>query len=587
MTSSSGSLLMSPRDLDFLLYEWLDLEGLLRRPAYAGHDRDTVDALLGLAEQLATRRFSPHNRRNDLEEPRFDGTTVVVHDEVAPALAAYFEAGFGGLSAPAEVGGGGLPMVAAQAAESWFSAANSATVGYAFLTKANANLLLAHASQDQVDTWVPAMLEGRFFGTMCLSEPQAGSSLADVRTRADAQPDGTYLVRGTKMWISGGDHELSENIVHLVLARVGGAPAGVRGLSLFIVPKVLPDGSRNDVWLAGLNHKMGYRGITNAALSFGEREGAVGYLVGEEGAGLAHMFHMMNEARIGVGMNAVALGYTGYLHALDYARNRPQGRPLGQRDPHRPMVPIIEHPDVRRMLLASKSYVEGGLALELYCARLMDEERTGADPGAAHLLLEILTPVAKAWPSQWCLAANDHAIQVHGGYGYTRDYPVEQLWRDNRLNAIHEGTNGIQALDLLGRKVVMRDGAALALLADRVRATTDTARGLGGRPGEHAESLDQSLARVLHVTRQLWAAGDPESALTNASVYLETFGHLVVAWMWLEQEVAAHGKQGSFYDGKRAAAEFFFTWELPRTETQLDLLASGDSLVRDVPAEAF
>jgi alkylation response protein AidB-like acyl-CoA dehydrogenase len=577
-----SSLLMSRRDLEFLLYEWLDIENLLQRKEYRDYDRETIDAVLELAEQVATRHFAPHNRRSDLEEPQFDGSRVTINDEVAPALKAYFEAGFGGLAMPTVVGGGGMPIVAAQAAETWFSAANTSTLGYAFLTKANANLLLAHASPDQVDTWVPPMLEGRYFGTMCLSEPQAGSSLADVLTRAEPQPDGTYLIRGNKMWISGGDHDLSENIVHLVLARVRGAPAGVKGLSLFIAPKVLPDGSRNDVWLAGLNHKMGNRGTTNTSLNFGEHGGARGYLIGDEGKGLAYMFHMMNETRLGVGMNAVALGYTGYLHALDYARSRLQGRPAGQKDPASSMTPIIEHPDVRRMLLASKSYVEGGLALGLYCGRLIDEERTGDDPDAAHLLLEILTPIAKAWPSQWCLVANDHAIQVHGGYGYSRDYPVEQFWRDNRLNAIHEGTNGIQALDLLGRKVVMHDGAALTLLSARIRETIDTAGALDGRVRDHAEALYVSLGRVLGITSALWASGDAASALMNASVYLEAFGHVVLAWIWLEQEVAAHGKKGNFYDGKRAAAEFFFTWELPRTEAQFALLASGNSLVREI-----
>jgi alkylation response protein AidB-like acyl-CoA dehydrogenase len=582
-----AALLMSRRDLDFLLHEWLDVASLQARDAYRDYDRETIDALQTLAQQVAVRHFAPHNRRNDVEEPSFDGAEVTVNPEVAPALRAYFDAGFGGLAMPTEVGGGGAPFVVAQALDTWFSAANAATLGYAFLTKANANLLLAHAGPEQVDRWVAPMLEGRYFGTMCLSEPQAGSSLADVLTSAEPQGDGTYLIRGNKMWISAGDHGLSENIVHLVLARVVGSPAGTKGLTLFIVPKLLPGGSRNDVRLAGLNHKMGHRGTTNALLNFGEDGGAVGYLVGEEGSGLACMFHMMNEARIGVGMGAATLGYTGYLHALAYARGRPQGRPVGSKDPASPMTPIVEHPDVRRMLLASKAYVEGGLALGLYCGRLVDEERTGDDPASARLLLEILTPVVKAWPSQWCLAANDHAIQVHGGYGYTRDYPVEQLWRDNRLNAIHEGTNGIQALDLLGRKVVMHDGEALRLLGDRIRATVAAARGLEGPPAVHAEALRHGLERLVEVTEKLWAGGDARSALVNASVYLEAFGHVVVAWIWLEQELAALGRTGHFYDGKRAAAEYFFTWELPRTGPQLDLLESGDSLLTQIDVRSL
>lgn len=576
-----GSLIFSRHDLDFLLNDWLDLPELLARPEYDVHDAQTVDAVLDLAEALATKHFATHNRRSDVEEPRFSHGTVTVHDEVAPALAAYFEAGFGGMTAPEEVGGANLPMIVSQAADVFFSAANCATAGYPFLTKANANLLLAHASPEQINTWVAPMLEGRYFGTMCLSEPQAGSSLADVATRAEEQGDGTYLVRGNKMWISAGEHPLSENIVHLVLARIVGAPAGVKGLSLFIVPKLLPDGTRNDVSLAGLNHKLGMRGITNTMLNFGETTGAVGYLVGEPHHGLTYMFHMMNEARIGVGMAAVALGYTGYLHALDYAKNRPQGRPQGA-DPTTPMVPIIEHPDVRRMLLAAKTYAEGGLALELYCGRLVDEEKTGSNPETAHLLLDILTPIAKSWPAQWCLAANDLAIQVHGGYGYTREYAVEQMWRDNRLNPIHEGTHGIQGLDLLGRKVRMQDGAAFTLLGERVRDTADRASKEAGKPSEHAAALTTALDRAVEVTAQLWSTGDPRLALANASVYLEALGHVVVAWLWLDVELATLGRETPFHDGKRLAADYFFTWELPRTEPQWALLASLDRTLLDL-----
>ncbi|MDP9181336.1 MAG: acyl-CoA dehydrogenase [Actinomycetota bacterium] len=574
-----ASLLLSRRDLDFLLYEWLDAESLTQRPAYQGHDRATFDAVLDLAEQVATRDFAPHNRRNDDEEPTFDGTRVHLHDEIGKALKAYADAGFIGAGMPEAVGGMQLPATIAQATIGWFQAANVGSSAYAFLTIANANLLLAYGTPEQVETYVKPMVEGRYFGTMCLSEPQAGSSLADITTRAEPQPDGSHRLTGNKMWISGGDHELSENIVHLVLARIPGSPPGAKGISLFLVPKVLPDGSRNDVVLAGLNHKMGYRGTVNALLNFGEKGGATGWLVGKENEGLTAMFHMMNEARIGVGLGATALGYSGYLHALDYARTRPQGRLVGAKDPTTPMVPLIEHPDVRRMLLASKSYVEGSLALNLYCGRLVDEERTGADPDRSRLLLDVLTPIAKSWPAQWCLLANDHAIQVHGGYGYTREYAVEQLYRDNRLNPIHEGTHGIQALDLLGRKVTMQGGAGLELLRSTIAETVERAR---EEHSEYAEALSSHIARVIQVTQILWGTGDPALALANASAYLEAVGHVVVAWMWLEQLVATGGKEGDFYDGKRAAAEYFFRWELPKTDPQLDLLASLNRTTLDM-----
>ncbi|MCZ7438132.1 acyl-CoA dehydrogenase [Micromonospora sp. WMMC241] len=597
---SSSELLLSRRDLAFLLHDWLDVARLTERPRYAEHSRETFDAVLDLAARVAAERFAPHNRAADTSEPTVDGGRVRTIPQVKAALDAFADTGLFAATLDESVGGMQLPHAVAAAAFAWFQAANVGTSAYPFLTLGNANLLLAHGSAEQVDTWVRPMVEGRFFGTMCLSEPQAGSSLADLTTRAEPQDDGTHRITGTKMWISAGDHELAENIVHLVLARIPGGPPGVKGLSLFVVPKVLladdgTPGPRNDVVLVGLNHKLGYRGATNTLLNFGEgvhrpygRVGAVGYLVGQPHQGLALMFHMMNEARIGIGAGATALGYTGYLKSVAYARQRPQGRPVADKDPTTPQVPIVAHPDVRRMLLAQKSYVEGALALVLYCGRLLDEEKTApaeADRERAHLLLELLTPIAKSWPSQWCLAANDLAIQVHGGYGYTRDYDVEQHWRDNRLNAIHEGTHGIQALDLLGRKVTMRDGAALELLLESMRATVDRAWKADGFAADLAGRLGAAVDRIAVVTRRLWASGDPELALANASVYLEAVGHVVVAWMWLEQVLAVDASGSptdEFSAGKRAAARYFFRWELPKVAAQFDLLESLDRTTLDM-----
>ena len=614
----ASSTLLSRRDLRFLLHEWLDVESLCERPRYAGHSRETFDEILSLAERIATDRFAPHNRAADAAEPHIgpDGDVVLIA-EVAPALRAFADAGLIGAGLDESVGGIGLPQVVASAVTAWFQAANVGTSGYPFLTMAAANLLVAHGSAEQIETWVGPMVEGRFFGTMCLSETQAGSSLADVATRAEPQMDGGYRLFGTKMWISAGDHELSENIVHLVLAKLPGGPAGVKGISLFAVPRFLvgPDGAigeRNDVVLAGLNHKMGFRGTVNTVLGFGEgaytpggARGAVGYLVGEPHRGLAYMFHMMNEARIGVGLGATCLGYTGYLKALRYARERPQGRPAGAKDPASPQVPIIEHADVRRMLLAQKAYVEGALGLTLYCGRLVDEQRTAAtdeDRARAALLLDVLTPIAKSWPSQWCLAANDLAIQVHGGYGYAREYDVEQHYRDNRLNPIHEGTHGIQALDLLGRKVTMRGGAGLAALAETVRATVARAEAAGPDGGREAAGPDvrsdplaaglaarltPRLTRLLEVTATIWGQPDVEAALANATAYLEAAGQIVVAWIWLEQVLAAAGREGDLYDGKRQAARYFFAYELPRADPQLELLALLDRTVLEMRDEWF
>jgi butyryl-CoA dehydrogenase len=590
----ASSLILSRRDLDFMLHEWLDVESLTKRTRFTEHSRETFDAVLDLAEEIATKHFAPHNRKADENEPRFVDGRVQMIPEVSRALKVFTDAGLMAGSFDEEYGGMQLPHTVGQAVFAWFKAANIGTSAYPFLTMGNARLLLAHGSPEQVDTYVRPELEGRWFGTMALSEPQAGSSLADITTRAEPQEDGTYRLTGNKMWISGGDHELTENIVHLVLAKIPGGPPGTKGISLFIVPKFLVNddgslGERNDVVLAGLNHKMGYRGTTNTLLNFGEgvhtpggRAGAVGYLVGEQHLGLTYMFHMMNEARIGVGMGATVLGYTGYLHALEYARTRAQGRPPGAKDPSSPMVPIIEHPDVRRMLLTAKSYAEGGLALGLYCARLVDEEQTAeteADRVRAHLLLDMLTPIAKAWPSQWGLAASDLAIQVHGGYGYTRDYPVEQFYRDNRLNPIHEGTQGIQSLDLLGRKVMMQGGAGLTLLGATISATT--ARAAGTEWGDFAADLDAALARLGSVTAALWGAGDLEVTLANSHVYLEAAGHLVVAWLWLEQALATGTADTDFHQGKRQAARFFWRWELPRVHHRFDLLESLDRTVLD------
>ncbi len=594
------SKLLNRRDLDFILYELLDVERLTRRPRFAEHTRETFDAALDTAARIAEEKFAPHNRKSDLNEPTFDGTRVTIIPEVGEALAAFREAGFMAAAQDFEHGGMQLPWTVAQACFAWFNAANISTAGYPFLTIANANLIRTFGTPAQQRKYLPSLLSGRFFGTMCLSEPQAGSSLSDIRTTAHAADDGNYRLVGNKMWISAGEHELSENIVHLVLARIEGAPPGVKGISLFIVPKyrVDDDGSikgRNDVALAGLNHKMGFRGTTNCVLNFGEQGGAHAELVGEPNRGLAYMFHMMNEARIGVGMGATVLGYTGYLHALAYARERPQGRPPGARNAQQPPVRIIEHADVKRMLLAQKAYVEGALALCLYCSSLVDQRDAADDRGRreAQLLLDILTPVAKAWPSQWCLEANSLAIQVHGGYGYTREYPVEQFYRDNRLNPIHEGTNGIQALDLLGRKAGMDDGAALQLLAREISATARVARSSDVQDLQRfGAQLNEALDRILVITRELLCVtgrGEVDLGLANASVYLDLVGHTVLGWIWLKQALVAQRKcneasasDRDFYLGKLQACGFFFRWELTKTRQWAELLESLDRTSLDM-----
>jgi alkylation response protein AidB-like acyl-CoA dehydrogenase len=601
------------RTLDFLLHDWLRIGTLLERPRFADHSAETFAQVLDTCERIAREKFAPFNRLADTEEPRFDGERVHLPKSTHEALAAYAGSGMLAAMQDYEVGGMQLPCVVEMAANAFFSKASVAMGGYAMLTSGNASLLMAHGTPLQREVFAKNEFSGRWFGTMCLSEPQAGSSLSDITTRA--VPDGAgfesdplgprYRLHGNKMWISAGEHEITENIVHLVLAKVPGPDGrpvpGTRGISLFIVPKMLANaqgeltGERNDVALAGLNHKLGYRGTTNTLLNFGEGKfpvrgasGAVGYLVGKPGEGLRCMFHMMNEARIGVGLGAVMLGYAGYEASLEYARGRPQGRPItgNGKDATQPQVPIIQHADVKRMLLAQKAYVEGGLALELYCARLVDEQHTGDAAAAAEAttLLEVLTPIAKSWPSEWCLEANSLAIQVLGGYGYTRDYPVEQYWRDNRLNMIHEGTHGIQALDLLGRKVVMNGGAGLKLLAGRIGATIERAGAVRGL-AEPANALAGALHKLGAATTSAWATGVPEEALANATPYLQAFGHVVLAWLWLDVALAAKGHSLGLEQGKMAAQRYFYAYELPKIDAWLAVVARREPLLRELQDE--
>lgn len=597
--------------LEFMMYDWLKVESLSDRERYAAHSKETFDSVLDLSERIAVEKFHPLNRLVDAQEPEFDNGRVRLPEGVEQAVKAYAGSGLLAAGHDYEVGGMQLPYVVDMAANTFFALHSIGLAAFGMLTYANANLLMAHGTGTQKDAFALPQMAGRYFGTMCLSEPGAGSSLGDLTTKA--LPDGQdyagcplgprYRIKGSKMWISGAEHDLSENIVHLVLAKIpdenGQLPPGPGGISLFVVPKFLvtPDGeltgSRNDVVLAGLNHKLGYRGIPNTLLSFGECDGAIGYRVGEPGQGLHLMFHMMNEARINIGMGATMLGMAGYQASLNYAHERHQGRLRGSKGkkPNGPQVRLIEHPDIRRMLLAQKSLSEGGLALALFCARLVDEKRTGdsTQQARAHLMLELLTPVAKSWPSEWCLEANSLAIQVLGGYGYTRDFPVEQYWRDNRLNMIHEGTHGIQALDLLGRKVRQNDGQAYALWCGEVQQTLDQARAYA-ELAPHADALARCMDQLSAATRTAQRPEYAERALANATPYMQAFGHIVIAWLWLQVLLAALESQAAndaFVQGKRMAMRYFFAYELPKADNWLDVILDGDDTVLAMQSDWF
>ena len=610
--------------LDYLLYEWLDVNQLQQRERFADHSQETFDAVLDTCERIAREKYAPFNRLVDTEEPRFDGEKVILPQATHDAQKAYAESGMLSAAQDYEIGGMQLPYTVEAAANTFFAMA-SVSMGSGLLTVGNANLLMAHGSELQKQVFALNEFSGRWSGTMCLSEPQAGSSLSDVMTRAT--PDGAafqqdplgarYRLKGNKMWISAGEHELTENIIHLVLAKIPGPDGklipGVKGISLFIVPKKMVNtegqltGVRNDVALAGLNHKCGWRGTTNTLLNFGEGKfkvstdntdsdgsGAVGYLVGEPGRGLGYMFHMMNEARIGVGLAATMLGMAGYEASLEYAKNRPQGRPVAGgtqkvvKDAAQAQVRIIEHADIKRMLLAQKSYCEGALALELYCAKLVDEQHTGSTENAdeARLLLEVLTPIAKSWPSEWCLEANSLAIQIHGGYGYTRDFPVEQYWRDNRLNMIHEGTHGIQGMDLLGRKVLMEEGRGVKLLAARMLNTAQKAQAFPDL-AEDAKALTTALQKVTQATQMAWSTGQPQEALANAVPYLQAFGHLVLAWIWLDVSASCRGDTSPKQTGRQAAAKYFYRYELPKIDAWLNVVGGRDMTCANLSEEAF
>ena len=599
------SAVVNPRDLRFQLFDVLGAEALCARARYRDHDRESLEAALDLAIQIADEVLWPNAPIGDRDEPRLENGRVRIAPAIHESVAAITDAGFIAAALDYDRGGMQLPAVLSQACLGVLKAADSATVGFPLLAKAAANLLDVHGTDEQKRLYMEPLYAGRFLGTMCLSEPDVGSSLGDIRCRAVPAGDGSYRLSGSKMWISGGDQDISENIVHLVLAKLPDAPPGVKGISLFVVPKIRVKadgtlGAPNDIAVAGLNHKMGYRAISNCLMSFGENGTCEAHLVGAPHGGLACMFHMMNEARIAVGISGAMIGYAGYMQAVRYAKERHQGRPVDNRDPSQPPVPIVRHADVKRMLLKQKAIVEGALALCLTCARYLDDMTTAAEEDErerAALLLDILTPIAKAWPAEFCQEANSLAIQVHGGYGYTRDFPVERLYRDNRLNAIHEGTNGIQAIDLLGRKARWQDGAALTALMEEIRADIAAAR---SHPvlAEYCDALEVAASEIEMATSSIDAAradGRVGDSLANASLYLNAMGHIVVAWLWLRQARAADAAlrrgaaadDAAFYRGKLAACRYFFRYELDGTKPAIALLARVDTTCAEMDADMF
>ncbi len=586
---------ISQRQLRFLLYEVLDAPALNRLPYFQDYDREAFDMVLDAAGQLADQYLFPFYREMDKAKARYDNGAVRVHASLQPALRALAEGGWISAPFPYEAGGQQMPFSLLNAGLLTFYAANANTAGHAFLTQGAANLIRTFGAASLQEQYLPHMLSGVWQGTMALTEPQAGSSLSDVMTSADPDPAGYYRINGQKIFISGGEHEAVDNVVHLLLARIKGAPAGTKGISLFVVPKYRPENGAlvsNNVHCAGIYGKMGQRGYVAAHLMYGEQGECRGYLVGQPHHGLAYMFQMMNEARIGTGLMATGAASGAYHASLRYAQERPQGRPPSNKDVSLPQIPIIEHADVRRMLLFQKAVVEGSMSLLMYCSQLADIAHygQGKEQQEAKLLLEMLTPIAKSYPAEMGTQSVSTGMQVLGGAGYTDDFPLEQYYRDIRVNAIYEGTTGIHGLDLLGRKVFMEKGAGVQLLQQNIRNTMIQAL---DRPDlmPMGQRLSDALHNWLRITGHLTQLAQKAAAevfLADATLYLEYTALLVQGWQWLRMALVAEKAKPEgqadkdFYQGKLRTCRYYFEYELPKYHALHTRLLSDERLTLEM-----
>lgn len=589
------------KDIRFVLYDMLKAERLVDRDRFSAHSRETFDMALDAAYEMAVEVYWPAFRAMDQAGARLDRTTgkTVVPEAMRPVWKAAREGGWFGTTAGTEYGGQQFPVTIGRAIDFILHAANTAAHMYVTGTFGAARLIESFGDRNLRDAYGKKLYTGQWSGTMALTEPQAGSSLADVKTAAVKAKDGDhYLITGTKCFISSGDHDLAENIIHPVLARLPGAPPGVKGISLFVVPKyrLRLDGSvgePNDVITGGIEHKMGLRGQATATLNFGENGDCRGWLVGEPNQGLAYMFQLMNEARIGTAVQATGSATNAYLHALDYAHERRQGRDGRNKEPSAPQIPIIGHGEVRRMLLAQKASTEGMFALLAYCSWLEDQVAVGF-PGERERslnLLEILTPICKAYGSEASYASTVLAIQVHGGYGFSEEFPLAQMLRDQKVFSIYEGTNNIQAMDLLGRKVPMKSGAALETLAGEIGQCIARAREIPSLADLGAR-LEAALIALMTTTRHLGTrAGDPALHLANATPYLQAFSRVVVSWQLLWKAtvagkmLGAQGADEAFLRGKIAAAEYYLHHELPIVHSVARLVEDDERVALDCKAE--
>jgi alkylation response protein AidB-like acyl-CoA dehydrogenase len=566
-----------PKTLNFLLEDVHHLDDLLNQPRYAAYDRASIELLLDAVKDFSDTALFPYIKEMDEQPSVFKDGRVIVHEQFGPILQKAGEMGLVSASMNEEDGGIQLPWLVFNALYFIMEAANNHVTGYLGLTAGSANLILAFGSEALKSIYVPPMLEMKWQGTMCLTEPQAGSSLSDITSSARDQGDGTFSVQGQKIFISSSDHQFAENFVHLVLARIEGAPAGTKGISLFVVPQYLVNddgsiGDYNHVDIVGEFVKLGQRSYCTNHLAFGDSGESIGYLVGEPHKGLAYMFQMMNEARIATGRMGTGIASAAYYASLQYAKERPQGRMLqstGKKDPEVEQTLIINHPDVKRMLLHQKAIVEGSLSLVLQCSYYIDKQLTteGKDKERYHLLSELLTGVSKTYPAEKGKEAVDTGLQVLGGYGFMMDFILQQYLRDIRIISIYEGTTGIQSLDLLGRKITMMDGAALKLLADELEATIAGAlkieelKAYAMQLGENAKLIEVSLGHLMPYAMQ----GNHERFLADATIFMDLFGTIVIGWQWLKIAIAACGQSDEQYkQSKLYTLDYFYKYELSR-----------------------
>lgn len=593
----------SERDIRFLLTEVHNIDEVTAHEYFReSHGKNVVNMTLKAALELSDNLLSPIFEEMDRKQPELVNGRVLVHEKVRDIMKECGDGGWIAAGFPTEFGGFQMPQMLLMSCLFMQAASNYSASVYPLLTAGAAGLIINFGTEFQKKNYLPKMLKGEWQGTMALTEPEAGSSLSDITTMAELDASGEYYkITGQKIFISAGDHDGVDNVVHLLLAKIPGAPAGVKGISLFMVPKLrlaadnvtLED---NDVTAAEIFHKLGYRGCPITKLNYGDNGDCRGYLVGTLNAGLGHMFQMMNESRIGVGIGAAAISTAAYYAALDYTQERKQGRLMGEKDPAKPPVAIIEHPDIKRMLLYQKSVVEGSLSLLLCGAKYIDMEHVseGEEKKRMKYLQEILMPVFKSYPSEKGILCTSNALQCFGGYGYCEDFPVEQLYRDVRIHPLHEGTTGIQAIDLLGRKVRMDKGIAFTYFCEEVEKAISAAKA-HAELDRFAKDLEAGLERLKVVTAHILAEAKekPQSVvMADANLYLEMFGTVAIAWQWLVQGPAiiaglgtSSKKEKNFYTGKLAALKFYFLYELHNIYALERRLLNGDTLVNDLEAE--